>query len=965
MSLRREGPREPGTPQQNLLYRSLVTPLLRRATPELLDAAPKEPITTRLAAAVFNSLPITMVLQAYTGSVAKRDIRGGVVLGLVAISQSMAHANIAHVTLIHGPYSCVWPPLIYALFGSSRHLSVGTGAMMALMTGEQVVNYPDIETRTRVACQLALITGVALWVMAALRMSFLVRFISRPALSGFVTGSAFVILATQMKDFFGLRSVPKGVDFFENVYFITTCLPQTCLPVLLLGLLVVVVIEGSKRFKAIPYLRRVSQFKELIAVIIATILCWLISSLYTDEVEDFIPHVGEVPSGLPSFSLPSSEGITEVIPNGFMVSLMCFISSYAPAKKFAIVDRYDINAGSELTALGAANIIAKVRFSKSSGSLFGAMPVQGGMSRTSLGYASGVKSQVAGLVAAVVAVGVLALLTPLMGIILMYPFAMMDPAVLQPSPSTSCNNPANRSPLMVSTVRDRPKKLLSVVRATLTRARDEPRERPVSIGVIDTKLDTEYKQWGKSIYNAFLEENSVMLLPLNPSMTRTHSAYRIAATSMTPSANSRFALCGRDSAQFTPTCYVVRWVYWVPRCALAGIIITAATHLMDFHHARWLVAHSKKDAAVWLMAFVGTLVFGLLQGVFLSVMLSVTLMIYSIALPPSFAMGSTSAGINFSAGDRHNTFDDDAQPHSACVTLAQLFGGPLALDFNFSSNFWLSNGQWRAIKYWPQSAKTIPGILVFGVNGPLIFANWEYVKDKLLKTEEKYSAYCSKPVEAVVIQLGGVPIVDATAVQGLEELAEEYSARGVTLWFAGAQGSVRKIIDQVLVRRRKIDQTGGDGDFVGVGRILADLVQHVEAVVKQILPGIDLPVKTQAAVIIQRWWRSQSEKVKEMDGEIQDTYVNSHFAVLRDLAIPQRQVQWAVDESTVADMIRCESLQCISLDQHYAEPLTMGQYEHCLRRRQMGSITTTADLVRRNTAAQLQHLLDPTPPEDN
>ncbi|KAF4702147.1 hypothetical protein FOZ62_012746, partial [Perkinsus olseni] len=79
--------------------------------------------------------------------------------------------------------------------------------------------------------------------------------------------------------------------------------------------------------------------------------------------------------------------------------------------------------------------------------------------------------------------------------------------------------------------------------------------------------------------------------------------------------------------------------YWIPRCALAGIIITAATHLMDFHHARWLIAHSKKDAAVWLMAFMGTLVFGLLQGVFLSVMLSVTLMIYSIALPPSFAMG--------------------------------------------------------------------------------------------------------------------------------------------------------------------------------------------------------------------------------------------------------------------------------------------------------------------------------------
>lgn len=80
---------------------------------------------------------------------------------------------------------------------------------------------------------------------------------------------------------------------------------------------------------------------------------------------------------------------------------------------------------------------------------------------------------------------------------------------------------------------------------------------------------------------------------------------------------------------------------------------------MDFNHAKWLVHHSKKDTAVWMMAFmgsshhyrpatgaslylllsVGTLVFGLLQGVFLSVMLSVTLMIYSVALPQSFAMG--------------------------------------------------------------------------------------------------------------------------------------------------------------------------------------------------------------------------------------------------------------------------------------------------------------------------------------
>lgn len=126
--------------------------------------------------------------------------------------------------------------IFYATFTTTKNPT-----KFADLSNELKSTIPEIRSGSRVACQLALITGVALWVMAMLRMSFLVRFISRPALSGFVTGkicifligpilylsgSAFVILATQMKDFFGLRSVPKGVDFFENIYFIGTSLPQ-------------------------------------------------------------------------------------------------------------------------------------------------------------------------------------------------------------------------------------------------------------------------------------------------------------------------------------------------------------------------------------------------------------------------------------------------------------------------------------------------------------------------------------------------------------------------------------------------------------------------------------------------------------------------------------------------------------------------------------------------------------------
>ncbi|KAF4661033.1 hypothetical protein FOZ61_003593 [Perkinsus olseni] len=585
-------------------------------------------------------------------------------------------------------------------------MSVGTGAMMALMTGEHVAHIPDLaESKilpsrsqaiilagTAVGCQLALVTGVAMCVMAMMRLSFLVRFISRPALSGFVTGAAFVIVASLMKDFFGLHQVPKGVNFFENMYFVGTCLGMASPTVTFLSFLTIGIISILARYRGRHrIIEIIAGFKELLAVIITTLLTFswslhhrmeLLRSIGDDEGwEDFIPHIGVVPSGLPSFSLPPlTSGLPAVIPSGIMVALMCYISSYAAAKKFAIADGYEIHAGTELGVMGLANLV---------GSVFGAFPVQGGLSRTSISHNIGVRTQVAGIVAALIAIGGLTFLTSLM--------------------------------------------------------------------------------------------------------------------------------------------------YWIPNATLAGIIISATPHLTDFSLARWLWRNSKRDFAVWVAAVGGTLLLGLLQGVFLAMVLSVTLMVQQVAMPPTNAMGR------------------------------------------------LSNGHWRALAYWPRTAKTIPGLLVFGVSGPLLFVNWEHVKDKLLDTERRYGRHCGKAVEAVVMQMVGVPFIDATAIQGLEELAVEFRGRGVTLWFAGAHGSVRRMLETVLVERGVIEQT--------------DLVQQVEAVVQQALRCIDLPVTTQAAVMIQRWWRDRQQQLLRDRGHSDgDQYIN---------------VAWAVDNSTLEELYRNQSVKLV------------------------------------------------------
>ncbi|KAF4656775.1 hypothetical protein FOL47_008753 [Perkinsus chesapeaki] len=684
------------------LIKSLATPLLTETPCLKRDRLPAfSPKNFRRQLEAW--IPLISVLKRYSRGYIKNDLMGGITLGLITLSQSIAHANIAHVGLINGPYSCVWPVLVYAIFGTSPHMSVGTGAMMALMTGEHVAKIPDLEIRTAMGCQLALITGFAMCLMAALRLSFLVRFISRPALSGFVTGAAFVIVASLMKDFFGLHRVDKGVNFFQNMFYVCVSLHTASPAVTLLSVLTIGIINGLARYRsrhrAIEF---IAGFKELVAVIVATALCFSMSLVYRQKLlasfgddsgwEDFIPHVGSVPSGLPSFQLPPLNNLSGVAPSGVMVALMCYISSFAAAKKFAIVDGYEIHAGTELGVMGVANVV---------GSVFGAFPVQGGLSRTSISHYIGVKTQVAGIVAALIAIGGLTFLTSLM--------------------------------------------------------------------------------------------------------------------------------------------------YWIPNAALAGIIISATPHLTDFDLAKWLWRNSKRDFAVWSVAVGGTLLFGLLQGVFLAVVLSVTFMIQKIATPPTNAMGR------------------------------------------------LSNGHWRALAYWPRQAKTVPGLLVFGINGPLLFVNWEFVKDRLLQTERKYSRYCGKAVEAVVIQMTGVPFIDATAIQGLEELAIEFHGRGVALWFAGSHGSVRRLLENVLVEREIIEQK--------------DLVQQVEAVVQQALRQISLPVTTHAAVVIQRWWRNRRQQRLQEEGDSGgNRYIN---ALLKVFVTGRIQVGWAIDDDTIEEMYRNRSLKVV------------------------------------------------------
>eukprot|EP00927_Polykrikos_kofoidii_P072496 TRINITY_DN68605_c0_g1_i1.p1 TRINITY_DN68605_c0_g1~~TRINITY_DN68605_c0_g1_i1.p1 ORF type:complete len:670 (-),score=85.54 TRINITY_DN68605_c0_g1_i1:121-2130(-) len=327
------------------------------------------------------------------------DLSCGLTLGCILISQSMAHASLCHVQLIHGPYSCILPPLIYALFGTSREGSVGTGALVSLLTGIELLRH-DTEERTRAGSLLSLLVGLIITVMGILRLSFLVRFLSRPALSGFVTGSALLIISSMIGPMVGLKStiahagiVKHFRELFSGSLF-ADINPATCC----ISLLVLVFLIGSRELKRrcrASLLRAILNFKELLVVTLCAVFCFLCGERFGVVV------VGEVAQGLPTLTFPvrlwSDLGLVrELAPSAFLIAVVVFISSYAAAQQVALRSGYRISAHNELLAMGLANV---------SSALSGGVPVQIGLSRSALAWSLGVRSQLgSGLfVAAVVA----------------------------------------------------------------------------------------------------------------------------------------------------------------------------------------------------------------------------------------------------------------------------------------------------------------------------------------------------------------------------------------------------------------------------------------------------------------------------------------------------------------------------------------------------------------------------------
>lgn len=327
------------------------------------------------------TLPLLASLKGYRPEWLRFDIASGLAIAAVGLPSAIAYPALAGLPPEVGLYASILAVLGYALFGSSRQLITGPDAGTVMMLGAVFISLGVTATGDRivVSAAIALIVGVLCFLASLLRLGFIANFLSRPILTGFMTGISLSILVGQIGRFTGVKIESEGllrplVEFAGKVDLIHW-------PSLILGVALFILLRLlGVWLPAVP--------GPLVAVVLATIL-----SAALDFQGMGIRVVGEIPSQLPSpmIAVPQGVSIIDLVTSAAAVLIVSFGSGIVTARSFGAKNKYAVDANRELVGFGAANVAS---------GLFGGFPVTASDSRTAINDSMGGKTQVAGLVSA-------------------------------------------------------------------------------------------------------------------------------------------------------------------------------------------------------------------------------------------------------------------------------------------------------------------------------------------------------------------------------------------------------------------------------------------------------------------------------------------------------------------------------------------------------------------------------------
>uniref|UniRef100_A0A8C7JIE6 Solute carrier family 26 member 5 n=1 Tax=Oncorhynchus kisutch TaxID=8019 RepID=A0A8C7JIE6_ONCKI len=384
------------------------------------ERSPKT-IRQRLAQAkaiALSFLPILTWLPSYpVKEYLFGDLVSGLSTGVMQLPQGLAYAMLAAVPPVYGLYSSFYPVLLYTFFGTSRHISIGTFAVISLMIGGVVVREaPDsmfmiqalngtatnttvfIDTEARdarrvhIAVVLTTLVGVIQLVLGLLRFGFVAIYLTEPLVRGFTTAAAVHVFISQLKYLLGIQT-PRfsgPLSALHSVTAVFSDITSTNVTTLIVGGVCMVVLycvkDLNERFKKrLP----VPIPGEIIVVMVSTGISYglSLSENYQVDVVRTIPS-GLLPPAIPDFSL-----LPNLVTDSIAIAVVGFSMGISLAKIFALKHGYSVDGNQELIALGLCNFVS---------SFFHTFAITCSMSRSLVQESTGGNTQIAGLLASMV-----------------------------------------------------------------------------------------------------------------------------------------------------------------------------------------------------------------------------------------------------------------------------------------------------------------------------------------------------------------------------------------------------------------------------------------------------------------------------------------------------------------------------------------------------------------------------------
>src|SRR5512136_3055821 len=180
-------------------------------------------------------IPGLALFKGFSPALLRTELVVAVTVFAVLVPSAMAFGDLAGVTPVAGLYVALGAMVMYALFGSSRQVIMGTEATSAIMTAAAVAPLAggDPVRYAALAATTAILVGVFAILARVTKFCFITDFLSKPILVGYIFGATLIVIGSQLGKMFGITL--ESDKFFQQVIELITRLDETHLLTFAIG----------------------------------------------------------------------------------------------------------------------------------------------------------------------------------------------------------------------------------------------------------------------------------------------------------------------------------------------------------------------------------------------------------------------------------------------------------------------------------------------------------------------------------------------------------------------------------------------------------------------------------------------------------------------------------------------------------------------------------------------------------